>query len=692
MQPTVAAAEITEKDIRKDPDTGVILFDDEAATRLVLDDLSASDAYININNWAAKWTDADEVYQSPTGFCFDGGVSCVPSFMVSDHMSAIVPKMVEGLFYGDPPFLLRPSPKVSVNVVRAKAALFTFQLQQMGWEEECERAIEQQALLGTCIMKWGFLNSKKTVKTYKRNAEPTKVKTSMTTHTVHTDESDAFTIEYEEVEIHRPWIKYCHLATVMPDPGLRYGDIRKAKRVLYRDYVTYDDLTAMRDDPDYTIPDEAQLKQFFIRDESTPGPDNLVMTLPENMRGYIQHAIPRNQKSSANPLENGLEIIERWDKDRVIVILCHGTDTFCIRNSENPYRKMRYPIPFLSANWRNVPDNFYGQGLGQLEGYEQETEQGIKNLSLDLLSKALKPNALRSRGFNTATEDITLTDGGIIDVEGEVAKAFAFLKWPEPPPSAMQWLMQAKASGASSSGVNENFGMGAASAGSVSTGARSATGAQQVIAANASRLDGPAGRFMRQIFIPWIYIMDELNNDLLPTSALRETLSQTQVKDLEVDHIEFRSAQMDYEVLGGAKLGSKAQMAQFLPFLEQMMINPLLLEMAAKEGKKFSLTAFFNAASDLAGWKFDQDFMTDMTPEEIQEAKQNLPAAVEKQRSQNAQALEDQKFKNQATLQSQLQLEKAGGESIRQVTEKSLTPELLTGQPGGQGLGSQEQL
>jgi hypothetical protein len=692
MEPIVPVAEITEANLHTDADTGVEMFDDEAATRLVLDDIAAADAYHNINEWAARWTDADEIYQSPVGSSFDGGESHVPSFMVSDHMSALVPKMVEGLFYGDPPFLLRPAPKVPQPVVKAKAALFTFQLQEMGWEEECERSIAQMALKGTTIMKWGFLNSKKTVKEYKRNEEPKKINTGMMTHTIHTEESDAFTIEYDEVEVHRPWIKFCDIGAVMPNAGLRVGDIRKAKHVVYRDYATYDDLNDLRDEPGYDIPPEDQLREFFIRDKTTPRGDNISMTIPENMRGYLQHALPRNQRDSADPLANGMEIIERWDKNRVIVILRHGSDNFCIRNEENPYRKMRYPIPFLSANWRDIPDAFYGQGLGLLEGFQQTTEAGINNMSLDLLGKALLPTALRARGFNTPTQDISLKDGGVIDVEGDIGKAFGFLKWPEPPAAAMQWLMNAKSSGASTSGANENFSMGGQTAGAVSTGARSGTGAQAVIQANASRLDGPAGRFMRQIFIPWIYIMDELNNDLLPTKSLRDSLSQTEARGLEVDHIEFRSAQMEYEVLGGAKLGAKAQMAQFLPFVEQLMINPVIQQMALKEKKKFVLGSFFDAMSDLAGWKFDQPFLVDMDADEIKEAQANSPAGLQAMKLKAAQAQQQQKFQQELQLQSEMQLEKAGGESIRQITEKALTPELLTGEPGTQGEGSQEQI
>src|SRR5208283_1584571 len=98
-------------------------------------------------------------------------------------------------------------------------------------------------------------------------------------------------------------------------------------------------------------------------------------------------------------------ILERWDDERVIVVLCFNGHNVLIRNEENPYGK----IPFFSFNWRNIPDCFYGQGLGLLIGSEQIVEQGVTNLALDLLNYGLQPTAVRKKGFNTLTQKKTWT-------------------------------------------------------------------------------------------------------------------------------------------------------------------------------------------------------------------------------------------------------------------------------------------
>src|SRR5208337_1798926 len=130
-----AASEITSKDEYVDKDTDTIQFNDEAAVKLVIDDAGTADNYLNIEQWANGWTMADLLYQSPaTQSAFDGGnqgQASVPKYMVSNLISAIVPKVMGGLFYEDPPFALRPRPSVTQEMVQAKTAIFAAQLTAM---------------------------------------------------------------------------------------------------------------------------------------------------------------------------------------------------------------------------------------------------------------------------------------------------------------------------------------------------------------------------------------------------------------------------------------------------------------------------------------------------------------------------------------------------------------------------------
>lgn len=681
-----AVGNITSEDIHKDLDTGTFMFDDGAALKLVLDDTSRADNFINVNQWASGWIDSDVIYQSPRqSGAFDGGSVAqanVPKFTVSNHISSIVPKIVEGLFYEDPPFLLRPRPGTKQEVTRAKTALFAAQMWDMKFKTQIERGTEQMALYGTCIYKWGFLEKTENVKKYRRKQSPSQLNSSVPVPAIDTPESDDFETYLDEIKISRPWIKFCDIRTVLVDPGCRVGDIREAKWVVYRDYVTYEDLNSWRDTPGYDIPSEADLESFFLSGP-TVKPDNLTLTIPEGMRGYIQHALPRTYKSSADPMDNPMEILERWDKNKVIVVLSFNGKNILIRNEPNPYGK----IPFLSANWRNIPDAFYGQGLGMLIGSEQIVEQGITNLALDLLAYGLQPTAVRKKGFNVPTQMIRWKQGGIIDVDDDVEKSFKFLQMPPVPSEAWQFLQQARASAQETSGANEQVMMGAGAAGVKTTGMRSGTGAAAVVQANASRLDGPSSRVVDQIFVPWLYQMDDLNNDLLPTNVLRRVLGEELGTVYLGDHIEFRNAKFEYEVLAGAHLGAKKEMAQALPIIIQLLNNPTFVKNVNDGHYQFDAVAIFKAFTDAAGWKFSQDFLRPMTQPEIQKYEANSPAALQQQQLQAQQASQTQKFQQEQQLEDQRTLGKAGAEVLRSATEHAMQGE-VTGEPSDQGYGS----
>jgi len=671
----------------KKTETGGYLYPDEQALELVVKDLDRCDAYMNINVWASNWILSDTLLQSPQNSNMLMGTTKtnIPCFTLSNHLSAIVPKCMGSLFYENPPFLLRPRPGTTQALVQAKTAVFAYQLEDMEFEEQCEQAIEQMALLGTTIMKWGWTEKTETVKVYKPKADPETITTSVGYEsTVHTEESDEFECVYEEKKTCRPWLKKLDIRTVRVDPGTRVGDIRIAKYVIHTEYPTYLDLEDLRQQPDYTIPPEAELRAFFEREKgpSTPAGDNLAMTMPEGMRGWLQHAVPRNQRTTADPLETPLLLIERQDCHSIITILVHGTDYILIRNSENPAKKPMY----LSANWRNIPDCFYGQGNGQLIGVNQIIEQGLQNLSVDLIGYGLHPQLVRKKGFNTPTQNIIWRQGGIIDVDDDVDKAVSVLEMPQPPASAWQFLQLNKAQAQETSGANQQTVMGSASAGSQSTGMRSGTGAANVAQASASRLDGPMERFIRQIFVPFLAIMDDLNNQFLPTSVLRMILDEQGLAALKTDHIKYRNAKLDYEVLAGAHMGPKKEMAQFMPFLLQIVNNPTLSQAAADQGLAFNFNAFFKAFTDLAGFKYSQQFYTQMDDKQQQKHDSNSPAAVAQAKAQAAQAGQQAQFQHELVMENQKELGRAANQVLRIQTEHATNME-LNQETGGEGGG-----
>jgi hypothetical protein len=134
---------------------------------------------------------------------------------------------------------------------------------------------------------------------------------------------------------------------------------------------------------------------------------------------------------------------------------------------------------------------------------------------------------------------------------------------------------------------------------------------------------------------------------------------------------------MDYEVLAGARLGPKKEMAQFFTFLTQILNNPSLNEMVAEAGYTFDIVAIFKLFADASGWKYSQPFLVKMTPQQQQRRQANSPAAIQQQKGQQAQQQSVQKFQQTVQEEQEKELAKAGGEVIRTSIERGMQTDPL---------------
>ena len=626
----------------------------KAAAAIAVRDWDACSAWLTAQQWAVRWQETDTLVQSPgnvSPWVSGAGPRCsVPNFLLSNALDVVVPKIVGGLTYEDPPFLLRPRPGTTQDTVDAKTAVFSYQLQDMDWKPTLEQSVYDMAAMGTVILKWGWMEETRQFRKFKRKSNP-EVITSPGTNfktIVHTDDSEEILFEAVDHEVRRPYIEKKELGRVMGDPACKVCDIRKAKWVVEWGYVDWDGLEGLRKLPGYDIPPKEVLLDWFFRDKSSAKPDNQILSIPESMRAFLMHASPQSFPTSADPLRASLGIIERQDANSIVVVLMHGSDCILIRNDSNPYAYVAKQAgstghTYLSSVWRPIRDSQFGQGLGQIIGTRQMVDQGIENLALEVLAYPLHPTFTRVMGWNTQTQTIELGTGTTLQVEGDdVRKGIGLLEMPKIPTEAWQMLQYSRSQSTQSAGTDENYSMGASSPGIQTSGTRSAAGANLKGGAIASRLDGPIERFIDQVFAPFLYIMDNLNNELLPAKDLRKILATTQSAEVSaaLDHVTYRNASMTFEALAGSHLGPKREMTQFLSIIEQIAINPALLEAAAEAGMKFNFATWFKSFAELSGFKFSQQFFVEMTAEEKKRRDANSAAGIAQQKN----AIQQQQF------------------------------------------------
>ena len=101
---------------------------------LVVQSAAKAKAYISNRQYTLLWRDADLLFQSPRPMTvYENTYVLEPNvvrFTVAKVCNAVVPQLYKGLFYDDPPMLMRPRPGTPQSVVDAKTALFSFILDE----------------------------------------------------------------------------------------------------------------------------------------------------------------------------------------------------------------------------------------------------------------------------------------------------------------------------------------------------------------------------------------------------------------------------------------------------------------------------------------------------------------------------------------------------------------------------------
>jgi len=674
------------------------------ALQLCVQDAASAESWIQSSYWGLRWREADALYQSPPGILMWEGTTVpranVNRFVVAETVNAIHPQIMNGLFYESPPFVLRPRPNLEQNTVRAISSVISAELDEIGFRQEVDWGLFSSLNFGTGIWKWGFKSyTRKTTKYVPiGNAVTIQSKIPNTPATIlETPDSMTYKKVMGEEDVHQPTFEYKDNRYTLVDPGLKVPDIRKAKFVIDRMYLTYKDLIKLKSeqyvDEDatgkqtlkdrYLLPSEEEIKSWFEAPKEQPSHGPQGNTSIVQSTASIHHAKPVFQASTADPLDEPLEVLERWDNDKVITVL---NRVKVIRNEPNEFGC----IPYLSLNWWNIPDAFWGLGLGRVIGVEQRVQAGLINACLDLASLIVNPMFVRSRGANIQEQQIRQRIGGIIAVDGDPQKALTLLQQPNIPAEVVQQIALSQSRVEMTSGANQQLTMGASTAkgGAMRTG----TGAAGVIQATMNRIGGFAEAFTRQVYEPFIYKVHQLNKDKMPIAYIRKLLGEKLGPEFKFSADNFLNGPAEFEVLAGSHLAAKSQMAQSLFMMMQMFeAQPMMDQLNKISNKKVNIEELFHMIHDISGWKNYYDIIQDMTPEEIQRQQAQSPMAQLQAKTNATMQVNDQKNNQKSQIIDQESEARAARDVFRIIAEKSAEPEALMGASApAQGVGSIE--
>jgi hypothetical protein len=646
------------------------IFDDEAALSLVVRDAERAEAFEMSKAFVLFWNTANSIYQSPFSARYWEGTQVeranVPFFTVATAVNSLVPQILNGLFYQDPPFMVQNRPKTPADAARACQAVLAYQLEDIDFKEQLRLGVVNAVLFGTAIWKWGWEIFPRKRKVYKKGAAPVRIPSPIPGQpdTIIEDEENIVEEEIDET-VDRPIFEnIVNLKHVLVDPGLNIPDVRRGKYVVHRQYLTFNDLDKLRDRPGYDLPSKKEILEWFL-----PPVESVETAASETQMQnplWDARALPRYESTTEDPFNKPLEVLERWDNNRVIVVI-QKKKVIC--NDENPYGQ----IPFLSVNWWDIPEAFWGMGLAKTVGTEQRLQAGITNAWLDGVSLNLNGVYVRVEGKSQApSQSIRMSPGKVINVQEK--DSFTPLDRLPAVPEAGQALMMSQSRVETVSGAGEAATQGVAGASGHSNLARSAAGANLLAGGTGARIQDFVEKLCVQVFLPLLYNMQVLDAALLPTKTyktiLSDELEHTFMKT-NGDILELRNARMIFSIGAAAKLQARRSMAQAIPIMLSYLQSPSVQDALALEGKKVDNNEIIKMIWEVSDWRNQTSIIVPMTPED----KQRWQAAqgMNKQTVdfQNKAKLQQMQANNKANLIDQQNTFRAVHELMRQDLEKT---------------------
>lgn len=655
--------------------------EDDAALAMVIQDAITAENYVQSRRWYLDWNEAELLYEAPyaervwEGTKIPRAAITVP--LVQTHVESLLPAIMGGLFSDDPPFDFEPRPGTKADAARANAAIVDYQLHEMGFREQMRLGVKSELLYGNGIWKHWYEDCTEKRTIWRRKAPRA---TMPDGKVVDTDQSDALTAHEITIRSARPRLEWINVKHILVDPGCRRSDIREANYVIHRMYMTMDEVEALRGFEGYDLPDKESLYAlcFPPKEEAPANPmENLPLSFERDFT-----PTPRWEDTSADPELHKLEVLERWDNNKVITVL---NRKLCIRNQENEYGR----IPFLSAAFVDVLDCFWGIGLGRIVGNEQRVQQGIINTRLDEMALNLNGMYTRTGGENAFSQNVRMRPGGLINLApGTELKPLERLP---AVPEAYAEINASDGRAARASGANEMFVQGTfPHATGRSSATSTATGVSALTQASGARIQELVERLADQVVVPFLQWVIEMNAEKLPLAEVRRLLSEELQVAYEGDALDVLTARMSVDVLAASRLQARRAMAQSLPILAEMILSGPVSEALPQIGMKVDYNEFINMVFQVAGWRNKSSLIVPMTVQDEQRQAMNNPAVqqliAQRQKAGQQARLQQQKLAQQHGQRMEQRDQDIAGEAWQQAQDHLLRglemSEMREGTPG----------
>lgn len=600
---------------------------DEQARKIVASDFERAAAYRQTNH-ESRWQEAAEAYLAYCGTQKTWEGSKIPRSNMQVHLcfqqvEALIPQFVDALTGNDLDFDVEAAKAcTTINQCHSVRSLMQYSLRSLGgsntrflgWRECVRRMGKGGLIFGNGISEWGWegpytVQEKKWMRQnfpeFAAMPHPLAPNISVMQPTGRTV-SQVMPVMKNRL-VNQFWLDPCSLMDYYQDPNTRGPNVQEGTFGIRRKLMTVEELSKMRGQDGFNIPDDARLLVLAKKKQWTQG---------DTTRQAIAQAVGENiqplEDFSQDPRLAKVEVLRWFSKDRYVWLL--GREDVA-RKGENQYGA----IPFSNWTYVDVPDAFYGQSIPDIVRGDQKLAKALIDGRLDELNLILHPPFISKRGtFRTASQS-KLRPGANWEAD-DPSKDIQRVEMGNVTQTAYIEVDSLENRVQKKTGVTDLASLGSPSSGGNSAN-RTATGVQAQTNASNTRVHYLVANFEDQTAGPLLEVIWQLTREFMDPQQLMEIVG-ADGQALLLDPVDLYNSDPRFVMKTAQRMKQRAGLqGGGLNTLLQFYLNPVVMEQNAEAGIALDMPSIDEVVCDTFNLR-PTNFWKPMTQEQMQARQQ----------------------------------------------------------------------
>ncbi len=416
-----------------------------------------------------------------------------------------------------------------------------------------------------------------------------------------------------------PVVEWTDLRDLYIDPGLSTPLLDDSKMgVVHRDFMSLDELEALRGSPGIRLPDPVSLRLL-----SNQRPSDTADITKQNQEAY-RNVIYRPGYDDSTDYGPGRqwEVPRYVSASRIIWVLQRR---WVMYNQLNPYNFITY----CAAPCYITAGRFYGMGIADaLEG-NQKYIQAILNGHLDELSLQLNPPRARSRQAAMTQGSLVIRPGQVWELNNPKEDMIFY-----PPSGATkdgwQEIQFMESASEKRTGVTSMITNGMPLR---SNASRTATGIQAQTSGPTTRLQAIVEQIEDYMIVPMLYKMIAIDAAQAQSddSSLRGMTANGKYTSLNPASMK---RPVKFRIKASSRMLTQQKLQFIAPFLSQYLMNGAFMAQLAKSGQTIDFSEFFNLIQDATGTRSSYKLIRPLNEQEQRSMLSPAPSEAMQQQTQ----------------------------------------------------------